>query len=82
MVPASFTGCNRAGLPNRSAHGLRKIAPTRAAENGATVAQLERSSAERAAGWPRYTETASRKWLALDAIHTLANEKRKSMPRW
>jgi hypothetical protein len=41
MVPASFTGCNRAGLPKRSAHGLRKIAPTRAAENGATVAQLE-----------------------------------------
>ena len=33
--------CKRAELPNRSAHGLRKIAATRAAENGATVAQLE-----------------------------------------
>ena len=34
-------GLQAAGLPNRSAHGLRKIAATRAAENGATVAQLE-----------------------------------------
>ena len=33
--------CKQAGLPNRSAHGCRKIAATRAAENGATVAQLE-----------------------------------------
>ncbi len=73
--------CKQAGLPNRSAHGLRKIAATRAAENGATVAQLEAIF-----GWKGgrmaslYTETASRKRLALDAMHTLANEKGKSMP--
>jgi len=73
--------CKQAGLPNRSAHGLRKIAATRAAENGATVAQLEAIF-----GWKGgrmaslYTETASRKRLALDAMHTLANEKGKSVP--
>ena len=33
--------CREAGLQNRSAHGLRKAAATRAAENGATVAQLD-----------------------------------------
>jgi integrase len=72
--------CKQAGLPNRSAHGLRKIAATRAAENGAMVAQLEAIF-----GWKGgrmaslYTETASRKRLALDAM-PLANEKGKSMP--
>ena len=72
--------CRQAGLPNRSAHGLRKIAATRAAENGATVAQLEAIF-----GWKGgrmaslYTEAANRKRLALDAMHTLANEKGKSM---
>lgn len=73
--------CKQAGLPNRSAHGLRKIAATRAAENGATVAQLEAIF-----GWKGgrmaslYTEAANRKRLALDAMHMLANEKGKSMP--
>lgn len=33
--------CKKAGIPNKSAHGLRKIGATRAAESGATVAQLE-----------------------------------------
>jgi integrase len=32
--------CRAAGLFNRSAHGCRKIAATRAAEAGATVAEL------------------------------------------
>ena len=32
--------CVKAGIPDKSAHGYRKIAATRAAENGATVAQL------------------------------------------
>ena len=73
--------CKQAGLPNCSAHGLRKIAATRSAENGATEAQLEAIF-----GWKGgrmaslYTETANRKRLALDAMHTLANEKGKSMP--
>jgi len=37
----AFRGaCNKADVPG-SAHGVRKIAATRAAQNGATVAQLE-----------------------------------------
>jgi hypothetical protein len=32
--------CRAAGIFNRSAHGCRKIAATRAAEAGATVAEL------------------------------------------
>ncbi len=73
--------CKKAGLPNRSAHGCRKIAATRAAENGATVAQLEAIF-----GWTGgkmaslYTQTADRKRLALDAMHALSNDQRTSMP--
>jgi integrase len=61
--------CNAAGLPNRSAHGCRKIAATRAAEAGATVAQLNAIF-----GWKGtamaslYTEAADRKRLALEAM--------------
>ena len=73
--------CKEAGLLKHSAHGCRKIAATRAAENGATVAQLEAIF-----GWKGgrmaalYTEAANRKRLALDAMHALANEPGKSMP--
>jgi integrase len=73
--------CREAGLLHGSAHGVRKIAAARAAERGATVAQLEAIF-----GWKGgrmaslYTEAADRKQLALDAMHTLANEKGKSIP--
>jgi integrase len=71
--------CNAAGVPG-SAHGVRKIAATRAAESGATVAELEAIF-----GWSGgrmaslYTMTASRRKLALDAMHKLNNE-RTSIP--
>jgi integrase len=67
--------CRAAGLPNRSAHGCRKIAATRAAENGATVAQLNAIF-----GWSGtamaslYTQAADRKRLAGEAMQKLANE--------
>ena len=57
--------CNEAGV-TKSAHGLRKIAATRAAEAGATVAELEAMF-----GWSGgtmaslYTRTANRRKLAL-----------------
>ena len=57
--------CNAAGV-KKSAHGLRKIAATRAAEAGATVAELEAMF-----GWSGgrmaslYTRTADRRRLAL-----------------
>jgi integrase len=61
--------CRAAGLHNRSAHGCRKIAATRAAEAGATVAELNAIF-----GWKGtsmaslYTEAADRKRLALAAM--------------
>jgi integrase len=67
--------CRAAGLQNRSAHGLRKAAATRAANNGATVAQLEAIF-----GWSGgsmaslYTRSADRRRLAMEAMSKLANE--------
>ena len=72
--------CNAAGVSG-SAHGVRKIAATRAAENGATVAQLEAIF-----GWSggrmasHYTREANRVRLASDAMHMLANDRRTSIP--
>jgi integrase len=72
--------CHEAGVPG-SAHGVRKIAATRAANRGATVAQLEAIF-----GWSGgrmaslYTKAADRKRLAMEGMHMLANEKRKSIP--
>ena len=76
--------CRAAGLFNRSAHGCRKIAATRAAEAGATVAELNAIF-----GWKGtsmaslYTEAADRKRLALGSMAKLqgkANETATSMP--
>ena len=72
--------CRAAGV-KRSAHGLRKIAATRAANAGATVAQLEAIF-----GWTGgrmaslYTRSADRRRLAIEAMHTLANDERTSIP--
>jgi integrase len=73
--------CKAAGVPG-SAHGVRKIAATRAANAGATVPQLEAIF-----GWKGgrmaalYTQSADRKRLAVEAMHKLAgNENRKSIP--
>ena len=63
--------CKAAGVPG-SAHGVRKIAATRAANNGATEAQLMAIF-----GWtdPKmaalYTRTANRKRLAAQAMEKL-----------
>ena len=62
-------------------HGVRKIAATGAAENGATVAELEAIF-----GWHRggmashYTKEANRVHLAKEAMHKLKNDKRTSNP--
>jgi len=72
--------CKAAGVPG-SAHGVRKIAATRAANAGATVAQLEAIF-----GWTggtmasHYTRNADRKRLAKDAMRFLANETSTSIP--
>ena len=72
--------CKAAGVPG-SAHGVRKIAATRAANHGATVAQLEAIF-----GWTGgnmaslYTRSADRQRLAIEAMHKLANEPATSIP--
>ncbi|MGA8750716.1 MAG: tyrosine-type recombinase/integrase [Pseudolabrys sp.] len=75
--------CKAAGVFNRSAHGCRKIGATRAAENGASVAQLNAIF-----GWSGtamaslYTQTADRKRLAQEAMAKVApeNETATSIP--
>lgn len=68
--------CDEAGLPQCSAHGLRKTGATIAAENGATEHQLMAiygwESPKQAA---RYTRKANRKRLAGDAMHLVAPTK-------
>jgi integrase len=69
--------CRAAGIP-KSAHGLRKASATRAANNGATVAELEAIF-----GWDGgrmaslYTKSADRERLATRAMEKLS---RTSIP--
>lgn len=66
------TWCDQAGLPQCSAHGLRKAAAALAAENGATSQQLMAIF-----GWltlaeaERYTRAAKRRKMAGDAMGLL-----------
>jgi integrase len=65
--------CKAAGIPNKSAHGIRKAAATRAANNGATVATLEAIF-----GWEGgqmaalYTRAADRQKLAAEHMGKLS----------
>jgi integrase len=64
--------CRAAGISDRSAHGLRKIAATRAADSGATLPQMNAIF-----GWTgahmalHYIEAADRRRLAREAMHKL-----------
>ena len=66
--------CKEAGVPGR-AHGLRKLGATRAANNGATVHELQALF-----GWvdikmpALYTRGADRRRLAVSAAHKLLDE--------
>jgi integrase len=70
--------CDEAGLPQCSAHGLRKSGATIAAEHGATDDELMAIF-----GWTTkqqttlYTRQASRKKLAGNAIHKLLRKEQK-----
>lgn len=70
----------KAGI-RKSAHGLRKLAATTMAHNGATVAELNAvfgwSGAKMAA---LYTQAADRERLALGAASKLMNETSTSIP--
>ena len=64
--------CDAAGLPECTAHGLRKVGAVRAAQNGATTAQLMAIF-----GWrdikqaELYTRAADQKRLAGDSMHLI-----------
>lgn len=70
--------CKAAGVPG-SAHGLRKAGATRAANNGATVAQFEAIY-----GWSGgkmaslYTRHADRVRLAREAMHKLVKDENEN----
>jgi integrase len=67
--------CNEAGLPQCSAHGLRKMGATRAAENGATEHQLMAIFDWSTPGQARiYTAKARNKKLAGSAMTLLVEE--------
>jgi integrase len=74
--------CNEAGLPQCSAHGLRKAGAALAAENGATVHELMAIF-----GWltmkeaERYTQAARRKNLARNAAKLLARPVNETSPK-
>jgi integrase len=66
------TACRAAGVA-KSAHGVRKIGATRAAENGATVAELEAIFGWSGGGMASlYTRAADRARLAKGAMSKLA----------
>jgi integrase len=63
--------CRAAGIP-KSAHGVRKIGTTRAAENGATVAELEAIFGWQGGGMASlYTHAVDRARLAKGAMAKL-----------
>ena len=72
--------CRAAGVRG-SAHGVRKVAATRAANAGATVAELEAIF-----GWKGgtmaalYTRAADRRRLSQGAMHKLANGGEQTLP--
>jgi integrase len=67
------SACRAAGVPG-SAHGLRKAGATRAANNGATVAQLEAIYGWSGGGMASlYTRAADRVRLAREAMGKLVN---------
>ncbi len=69
--------CRDAGVPG-SAHGVRKIAATRAANAGATVAQLEAIFGWHGGGMASlYTRAADRRRLAMEAMSKLGGGKKK-----
>jgi integrase len=69
-----------AGVPG-SAHGVRKIAATTAANNGATTAQLRALFGWTSDRMPTlYTRTADRERLGREAGHMLENAERTSIP--
>lgn len=80
----AFSAAAREAGVQKSAHGVRKIAATTAADNGATVWQLMAIFGWKTAQMAEYyTREANRKRLASEAMHMLgrtADEQAKVLP--
>jgi integrase len=73
----AFSEAARAAGVKKSAHGVRKIAATRAADNGATVHQLMAIFGWRSPAMAQvYTQEANRRRLAKEAMHKLGVERK------
>lgn len=67
--------CDAAGLPHCRAHGLRKAAARRLAENGATAPQIKSWTGHKSdREVQRYIEAASQAKMNADSAHLLANQ--------
>lgn len=71
--------CNKAGVFGKSAHGVRKAGATRAADNGATVHELEAIFGWSGGGMAAlYTRTADRKRASARAMALMERQEGKS----
>jgi len=69
---AAFSKAARAAGVDKTAHGIRKTAAARAANAGATVAQLKAIFGRTSDAMPTlYTKSADRKHLAIEAMQKL-----------
>jgi integrase len=76
-----FSKAARAAGVQKSAHGLRKVGATRAAQNGATVAELEAIFGWTGGGMAAlYTREADRARLSARAMSKLENTSETSTP--
>lgn len=86
FTPAGFGGwfrerCDEAGLPQCTAHGLKKIGASMAAENGATLPQLQAMFDWDTPGQAQtYIKAASRERLAGDAMHLILSHSEGNTP--
>jgi integrase len=77
----AFSEAARKAGVKKSAHGVRKIAATRCADNGATVHQLMAIFGWKSPAMAQlYTQEANRRKLAREAAHLLVNDSATSMP--
>lgn len=80
LTKASFgnnfrTACNAAEIYGKSAHGIRKAGATRAADNGATVTELEAIFGWHGGGMAAlYTQAADRKRASMRAMAMLGRD--------
>jgi integrase len=75
--------CNIAGLPQCSAHGLRKLAATRLANAGCTVEQIKAITGHKSlAEVARYTRAADQRRLARQAMDTLRADRERVCPTY